>query len=175
MGIFDRIRNAIFRRGQTDAQATAQPGSQARGQSTAQGTGQGPAAINRGTAAATGTSAAGAQARPAPAGGAAPGTAAPAPPPGAQPAAAQAPVDVEAVLEKLAAENGQKLNWRTSIVDLMKLLDLDSSLDNRKELARELGYTGSTSDSATMNVWLHKQVMRKLAENGGIVPADLRD
>ena len=155
MGIFDRIRNAIFRRGQPDAQATAQPGGQSRGQSTAQGTGQGPGAINRGTAAATGTTAGAAQARPANAGA--------------------APVDVEAVLEKLAAENGQKLNWRSSIVDLMKLLELDSSLENRKELARELGYTGSTSDSATMNIWLHKQVMRKLAENGGIVPADLRD
>jgi Domain of unknown function (DUF3597) len=82
-------------------------------------------------------------------------------------------VDVEAVLNERASANKQKLNWRTSIVDLMKLLNLDSSLASRKELAKELGYTGSTDDSATMNIWLHKQVMRKLAENGGKVPADL--
>jgi hypothetical protein len=87
---------------------------------------------------------------------------------------AQAPVDVEAVLTKLASQNKEKLDWRTSIVDLMKLLDLDSSLAARKELAHELHYTGSTSDSATMNVWLHKQVMTKLAENGGKVPDALK-
>ena len=83
-------------------------------------------------------------------------------------------VDVGAVLTDMAAKSGQPSNWRTSIVDLMKLLGLDSSLDNRKSLAGELGYTGDTNDSATMNVWLHKQVMAKLAENGGIVPADLK-
>lgn len=83
------------------------------------------------------------------------------------------PVDVEKVMNDLASKNKQKLNWRTSIVDLMKLLDLDSSLSSRKELAKELGYTGSTDESAAMNIWLHKQVMRKLAENGGKVPADL--
>ena len=94
--------------------------------------------------------------------------------PAAPPAPAQ-PVDVEAVLQGLAAKNPQKLNWRTSIVDLMKLLDLDSSLQNRKELAKELGYTGDMNDSATMNIWLHKQVMRQLAANGGKVPAELRD
>jgi len=82
-------------------------------------------------------------------------------------------VDVEAVLNDLASKSNEKLNWRTSIVDLMKLLKLDSSLSSRKELAKELGYTGSTDDSATMNIWLHKQVMKKLAENGGKVPADL--
>jgi len=76
-------------------------------------------------------------------------------------------------MNDLASKNGEKLNWRTSIVDLMKLLKLDSSLSARKELAKELGYTGSTDDSAAMNIWLHKQVMRKLAENGGKVPADL--
>jgi Domain of unknown function (DUF3597) len=92
----------------------------------------------------------------------------------ASPAApAGSSVDVEAVLKERASTNKQKLNWRTSIVDLMKLLNLDSSLASRKELAKELGYTGSTDDSATMNIWLHKQVMRKLAENGGKVPADL--
>ena len=83
-------------------------------------------------------------------------------------------VDVEAVLTKLAAENKQKLNWRTSIVDLMKLLNLDSSLAARKQLAQELNYSGDTNDSASMNIWLHKQVMRKLAENGGKVPDDLK-
>jgi hypothetical protein len=87
---------------------------------------------------------------------------------------AQGTVDVEAVLTELAGRAGQKLDWRHSIVDLMKLLNLDSSLSARKELAGELHYTGDTNDSATMNVWLHKQVMRKLAENGGEVPEDLR-
>jgi hypothetical protein len=85
-----------------------------------------------------------------------------------------APVDVAAVLTDLAAKNKQKLNWRTSIVDLMKLLDLDSSLAARKQLAQELRYSGDTNDSASMNIWLHKQVMIKLAENGGKVPAELR-
>jgi hypothetical protein len=89
--------------------------------------------------------------------------------------ATMAAVDVEAVLDDMASRNAQKLNWKTSIVDLMKLLDLDSSLGERKELAKELGYTGDMNDSATMNIWLHKQVMNKLAANGGKVPADLRD
>jgi hypothetical protein len=93
---------------------------------------------------------------------------------GAAPAAAPMPtVDVEAILTKLASENKEKLDWRKSIVDLMKLLKLDSSLAARKELAKDLNYTGDTSDSATMNIWLHKQVMQKLAANGGKVPADL--
>jgi Domain of unknown function (DUF3597) len=89
-------------------------------------------------------------------------------------AAPSAPVDVAAVLSGLAAQNKQKLNWRTSIVDLMKLLDLDSSLAARKQLAKELQYSGDMDDSAAMNIWLHKQVMVKLAENGGKVPEDLR-
>ncbi|MGU3493543.1 DUF3597 domain-containing protein [Xanthobacteraceae bacterium A53D] len=84
-------------------------------------------------------------------------------------------VDVAAVLGGLAAKNPEKLDWRRSIVDLMKLLDLDSSLAARKELAKELHYDGDMGDSATMNVWLHKQVMAKLAANGGVVPADLKD
>jgi len=92
--------------------------------------------------------------------------AAPAPPP--------EPVDVEVVLTEMAEKNPQTLNWRTSIVDLMKLLDLDSSLAARKELAGELGYKGDTGDSAAMNIWLHKQVMIKLAENGGKVPESLK-
>jgi hypothetical protein len=102
------------------------------------------------------------------------GTAHAAEAPAAAPAAAPlAKVDVEKILTELAAKHGQPSNWRVSIVDLMKLLDLDSSLTARKELAAELGFTGDTNDSATMNIWLHKQVMKKLAENGGKVPADL--
>ena len=82
-------------------------------------------------------------------------------------------VDVAAVLDDLASQADQPLNWKTSIVDLMKLLDLDSSLEHRKALAAELSYDGDTSDSATMNIWLHRQVLDKLAQNGGKVPADL--
>lgn len=98
----------------------------------------------------------------------------------AAPAAPAAPapvslVDVEANLTQKAAAAGQDLNWRTSIVDLMKLLGIDPSLDNRKELAQELGYTGERNGSAEMNIWLHKAVMRELAANGGKVPSDLTD
>ena len=102
--------------------------------------------------------------------GTAPPAASPAPAP-----AAMSEVDVEKMLDDMSGKAGQKLNWRTSIVDLMKLLGLDSSLDARKELAKELNYTGDTGDSATMNVWLHRQVMNKVAANGGKVPADLKD
>ena len=101
-------------------------------------------------------------------------TAAPAAPAPA-PAAPMAEVDVEAILSGMQASAGQPLNWRSSIVDLLKLLGLDSSLQSRKELAAELHYTGDTSDSASMNIWLHRQVMNKLAANGGKVPADLKD
>ena len=89
--------------------------------------------------------------------------------------AAATPVDVDAILTAEAAKAGQDLNWRTSIVDLMKLLGIDSSLANRKELAHELGYTGDLDGTAEMNIWLHKAVMRELAANGGKVPADLTD
>jgi len=92
----------------------------------------------------------------------------------AAPAAAQTQVDVAAVLTDLASKNTEKLDWRNSIVDLMKLLKLDSGLSARKELAKELNYTGDMNDSARMNVWLHKQVMVKLAENGGKVPDSLK-
>jgi hypothetical protein len=94
-------------------------------------------------------------------------TAAPAAPP------AQT-VDVAAVVDKAAAAKGEKLAWRTSIVDLMKALGLDSSLTARKQLASELKYTGDMNDSATMNVWLHKQIMAKLAANGGQLPSDIK-
>jgi Domain of unknown function (DUF3597) len=93
---------------------------------------------------------------------------------GSGPAAGAQSVDVEAVLNQLNAKSQQKLNWQTSIVDLMKLVGMDSSLQHRKELAAELGYTGDTNDSATMNIWLHKAVMQKLAANGGKVPANLQ-
>jgi hypothetical protein len=85
-----------------------------------------------------------------------------------------ASVDVAANLDALAKASKEKFEWRKSIVDLMKLLNLDSSLGSRKELAKELGYTGNMNDSATMNMWLHKQVMTKLAENGGKVPDELK-
>ena len=103
---------------------------------------------------------------PAPAPAAAPVAAAPPPPP--------EPVNVEAVLVQIAAQKGGGGNWRTSIVDLLKLLDLDSSLAARKELADELNYTGDKNDSAKMNVWLHKALMKALAENGGKVPDELK-
>ena len=106
----------------------------------------------------------------------APATAAPRTPAApSAPVPVRAPVDMEAVMKEYESKTDQKLNWRTSIVDLLKLLDIDSSLENRKELAKELGYTGNTSDSAAMNIWLHKQVMRKLNESGGNVPASLLD
>jgi hypothetical protein len=94
--------------------------------------------------------------------------------PAAPPSQGQSQVDVAAVLNNLASHNKEKLDWHRSIVDLMKLLKLDSSLSARQELAKELHYSGDTKDSAAMNVWLHKQVMIKLAENGGKVPDDLR-
>ena len=122
------------------------------------------------------TPAAGTQGPATPAGSpAAPPSAATPSAPSAPAAAPAATVDVAAVLDALAKKNKQKLNWRKSIVDLMKLLDLDSSQAARKKLADELHYTGDTKDSAKMNVWLHKQVMIKLAANGGKVPADLKD
>ena len=113
----------------------------------------------------------------APAGGAAPGSApAGAAPDASAPAGApMAAVDVAAIVDKaVAAHKGEKLEWRTSIVDLMKALDIDSSLAARKDLAKELGYTGDMNDSASMNVWLHKQVMSKLAANGGKLPPEIK-
>jgi hypothetical protein len=92
--------------------------------------------------------------------------------PSGNPAGGQ--VDVEAVVSAMAAKKTEKLVWRKSIVDLMKVLDLDSSLAARKQLAQELGYTGAIDGSAEMNIWLHKAVMKKISENGGKVPADLK-
>jgi hypothetical protein len=82
-------------------------------------------------------------------------------------------VDVSAILDKMASENKQKLDWRHSIVDLMKLCGIDSSLNARRELAADLKYSGDTGDTATMNIWLHKEVMKRLAETGGKVPQEL--
>jgi hypothetical protein len=115
----------------------------------------------------------------APAGGAAAGAAPAAGSAGgsssAAPASAPAQsVDVAPILDKAVAAKGEKLEWRTSIVDLMKALDIDSSFAARKELAHELGYTGDSNDSASMNIWLHKQVMTKLAANGGKLPPEIK-
>jgi hypothetical protein len=114
----------------------------------------------------------------APAASAAPASAGTAPAASTQaPSASQAmtELDVEQLLDGMAAKSSEKLNWKTSIVDLLKLLQLDSSLASRKDLAKELHYTGDTNDSASMNIWLHRQVMNKVAANGGKVPADLKD
>jgi hypothetical protein len=150
MSIFSSIMNKIFHR-----DAVAAPSSSAASAAAPQGAPQH------------------AQAAAAPGGAARTSTATSSPAAPASSGSAQA-VDVEAVLGGMAAMNGQKLDWQHSIVDLMKLLDLDSSLAARKELARELNYTGDTGDSAKMNIWLHKQVMQKLADNGGKVPESLR-
>ena len=99
---------------------------------------------------------------------------APAAVPAPAPAPAQ-PVDVAAILDDLAAKNSEKLDWKHSIVDLMKLVGMDSSLSARKELAHDLHYSGDMNDSAAMNIWLHKEVMKKLAANGGKVPQSLLD
>jgi hypothetical protein len=150
MSVFGSIMGAIF--GHGSAQASASP-TAASGATPAQ------------TAA---PSAAQASASPTAASGATPAqTAAPS-------AALAQTVDVAAIVDKAAAAKGEKLAWRTSIVDLMKALNLDSSLTARKELAKELHYTGDTNDSATMNVWLHKQIMAKLAANGGKLPSDIK-
>jgi 3-oxoacyl-ACP reductase-like protein len=98
------------------------------------------------------------------------------PAPAGTPEVATAPaksVDVSAILDGLAAKNSEKLDWKKSIVDLLKLVDMDSSLSARKQLATELHYSGDQNDSATMNVWLHKQVLREMAEHGGKIPQEL--
>ena len=121
-----------------------------------------------GTTADAAPAAGGATAGGAAAGGAAGGSSS------AAPAPAAVTVDVAPILDKAVAAKGEKLEWRTSIVDLMKALDIDSSFTARKELAKELGYTGDSNDSASMNIWLHKQVMTKLAANGGKLPPEIK-
>ena len=101
------------------------------------------------------------------------GTVAAADPAAPAAAAPAAPVDIEAVLEQKLADSGADLNWRSSIVDLMKLVGIEPSLDHRRQLAEELHYDGDTDDTASMNIWLHAKVMAELAANGGKVPADL--
>ncbi len=146
MGLFKNILNKIFHAG---GNAEAPPDALRPGQSNESRV---AAAERTGVPLGTGGTAAGYQ----------PGTTAPV-----------SNVDVAAILDGLAAKNPEKRDWKHSIVDLLKLLGLDSSLAERKELAADLKYTGDTNDSAKMNMWLHKEVMRKLAENGGKVPADL--
>jgi 3-oxoacyl-ACP reductase-like protein len=124
------------------------------------------------TIAATGGASAAPAAAPAPA-SAQPAAAPAAPPPTAAPAGPAKVVDVAAILDGLAAKNAEKLDWKKSIVDLMKLVGMDSSFKARKQLAQELNYTGDPNDSASMNVWLHKQVLIKISENGGKVPEEL--
>jgi hypothetical protein len=122
------------------------------------GHGSTPAAAAGGTSAPQGSASAGPAVRPA----------------AAAPGAASSAGSLEAQLTQLNAKSAQKLNWQTSIVDLMKLVGLDPSLANRKQLAQELGYKGDTADSASMNIWLHKEVMDKLAQSGGKVTPDLK-
>ena len=102
-----------------------------------------------------------------------PATPAPAATPPEPVAAPAQSVDVTAILDNLAAKNPEKLDWKKSIVDLLKLVDMDSSLSARKKLASELHYTGDENDSATMNIWLHKQVLKELSEHGGKIPQEL--
>jgi len=159
MSVFGNIMSSIFGHG-----AKAQPAPSPKG----------PAPVSSAPTASAGPAAAGANTPPAPrsespAHRASTPTASPGPA-----GAPQSQPDVEAILTQLASQNKERLDWRRSIVDLMKLLNLDSSLSARKELANELHYTGNTNDSAAMNVWLHKQVMIKLAENGGKVPDELK-
>ncbi|KKX29502.1 DUF3597 domain-containing protein [Rhizobium sp. LC145] len=158
MGIFDKIKSAIF--------GQAKPATPAPADAPKTVTPTSPVSASMSGASASAGVAA-------PAGSPAPVTTAAAP-------AATAPspsgaVDIGPILDAAVKKSGQKLNWKNSIVDLMKALNLDSSLAARKELADELGYTGDKGDSAAMNVWLHKALMKKLAENGGVVPAELTD
>ena len=155
MSIFGSILDKILHHSAPAAQGTQQQGGGAPSQQQAAGSSP-PAGAPQQQAAATASASPQSQ-----------------PSGGSRPAAASQPVDVEAVLNGMAANNAQQLNWRTSIVDLMKLLGLDSSLQARKTLATELHYTGDMNDSAAMNIWLHTAVMQKLAENGGKVPPDL--
>jgi hypothetical protein len=160
MSVFGNIMSAIFGHNEAHA-AESQPAPGQPGPAT-------PAAIG---AAASQPSAA-AKTGAATASAAKPAAATPAAAAGAT--AGQANVDVAAVLDKLQKASREKFDWRKSIVDLMKLLNLDSSMKSRQALADELGYTGDKKDSAAMNVWLHKQVMTKLAANGGVVPKELQ-
>ena len=148
MGLFNKLMTKIFGAGAPAAQPSSNGGAQKSGASAAPGSaGATPGAAASGAGQTTGGA--------------------------TQPSGAPQTVDVAANLDAMAAKNPEKLDWKRSIVDLMKLVGMDSSLTARKELAKELNYTGDTNDSAAMNIWLHKQVLRKLSENGGKVPQEL--
>jgi len=154
MSIFGKIMSGIF----GSSTATAAPvGGTTAGATPAGGSSSAAAAAPAGGTTAGAT----------PAGGSSSAAVAPA-------AAPAQTVDVAPILDKAVAAKKEKLEWRTSIVDLMKALDIDSSLGARKELAKELGYSGDANDSASMNIWLHKQVMMKLAANGGKLPPEIK-
>lgn len=174
MSLFESIKKVIFYNPMARKSPDASHASTPRPATPATSTRTAPASsASTGTGSIGSASAGAASAGAASAGSAAGTTSGAAHAPGATAPQPEA-VDVEAVLEALNEKSPQKLNWRTSIVDLMKLVGLDSSLKHRQELAVELGYTGDKNDSAAMNIWLHKAVMRKLAENGGKVPATLQ-
>ena len=159
MSVFGSIMSAIFGGGQAAGTQSAQPAAASS-----------PSPSSAGSAGSTGagTTAQGGGASAAAPAGTGGGSG------GGSGGGAGGSVDVAAVLEQRASEKDEELDWRRSIVDLMKVLDLDSSLSARKALAQELHYTANTNDSAAMNMWLHKQVMQKLAENGGRVPEELK-
>jgi hypothetical protein len=167
MGLFNTLMSKIFNHSSATAPAAGGPTSSSQpppAGTTAQVPSAGTTPASASGAPATGSprsTGAGGQPQPAPAAASAPVRA-----PAQQ-------VDVEAVMNQLAAKNSEKLDWKHSIVDLMKLVGMDSSLAARKELADDLHYTGDKNDSATMNMWLHKEVLKKLSENGGKVPAEL--
>jgi len=184
MSIFKDILNKLLHRGQaaqpqttSTASAGAAPGTTA---GTSSGTSTGSAG---GTAGGTASGTGGAQAAPGTGpSGASPSAGGAASSAGGTPASSGATgqrplsqVDVEAVMDRAVSESGQALNWRTSIVDTLKALGIDSSLEHRKALAHELNYTGDTNDSASMNTWLHKRLMQELAANGGKLPPSLTD
>jgi len=153
MGIFDSIKKAIFGEAKADTVAAPTPAPTPGSVIPPSGTSTAPVSTPAGTPTGQATASVG----PAPM------------------SSATQEVDVAPILDKAVKDSGQQLNWKTSIVDLLKALKIDSSLQARRDLANELGYTGDTSDSARMNVWLHKAVIKKLSDNGGKVPADLLD
>lgn len=166
MSIFDRIKHAIF--GEAHAASVQQSSAGGEAQSTGGATSPAQSAPSSPAASPAPSTApsAGQMASPAPSQNAtttSPGT------------ASHSSVDIEPILNDAVKKSGQKLDWRHSIVDLMKALGMDASLEERKELAQELGFTGDAHDSAKMNIFLHKALMKKLSENGGKVPADLLD
>ncbi|TQN59151.1 DUF3597 domain-containing protein [Agrobacterium tumefaciens] len=170
MGIFDRIKHALFgeaHAAQNTAQAAPTLGVNPTAASSSPAAPVQPAPVAPVGSATSAASPAGQQTQ-------APGqvqSSAPTSPS----ATSGRPVDIETILNDAVKKSGQKLDWRHSIVDLMKALGMDASLEERKELAGELGYTGDIHDSAKMNTFLHKALMKKLSENGGKVPADLLD